>query len=879
MNNRKIRPPRLAAWLLERTANRDEISAIVGDFTEEFREAVETRGIFRARLDFWRLVAVSLPSFLRDSATGSLDMLKNYLMVAVRNLRRHKGFSFINITGLAVGLAGSLLIAVFVRHELSFDRFHEKSDRIYRVGVQIGRGEGAFRGAFSAPPLADALKSEFPEVEQTARMSPWPRNYLIRFGDRQFLEKGLIFADGELFDIFTIEFLLGDPATALADPNTVVLTRTAALRYFGMENPLGHRLRFEEIDRDFLVTGLIGDCPAASHFRYTMIASLCTSATSRSTNWGSHTYFTYVTLREGSPAGRLEEKFPDFVRKHWGAQNTEETGISLDEYFQRDENYYTHTLEPLTAIHLNSEVTDQQSVKGNPVLLAVMSVVAFLILALAGINFMNLSTARFTLRAREVGIRKVLGSSRQQLIRQFLGESVLLSLTALCLAALIVALVLPAFSGLAEREISLGLFRILEIVPLLFGFAVAVGLLAGGYPALFLSSLRPVQTVKGAALRPGRRTLGLRRALVVLQFVVTAVVLFGTFVISRQVDFLSSRPLGFDKHHVLVIHRASSIGLDRAEAFKQDLLRHAAVRVVSHTDALPGRHFEPNGHRVVGQPMNREFVLQTMCADDDFADLIGLEIASGRYFSPERKSDADEVVINQTAARRLGFDDPLGERFYKTSDTYRTIVGVVRDFHFFSLHSEILPMAIRRWDGSRWAYTAVRLRPGPLKESIALLEKTWKNFTGGQPFEYSFLDADFDRLYRKERKTGRIFGIFAGLAVFIAGLGLFGLVSFAAEQRTREIGIRKVLGASPARIALLLGQEILLLVSAALVFALPTAAFFMRGWLQGFAYRVGIKPLYFVVTALSTLLIALIAMAFRAVRAATADPADALRWD
>jgi len=877
MNKNGIHPPRPAVWLLRRTANRDEISAILGDFAEEFRRTAEQHGLRRARLDYWRLAAVSLPSFLRDAAIGRLTMLKNYLTVAARNLRRHRGFSFINISGLAVGLAAALLIAVFVRHELSFDRFHTRKDRVFRVGVQRGRGAGAFRGAFTAPPMAAALESEFPEIECVVRMSPWRSNSLISADDRRFIENGLLYADRGFFDMFSFEFILGDPERALADPRCVVLTRSAARRYFGTENPLGRQLRFEDREQDFLVTGLIEDAPALSHFRFTMIASLTSTKASRSTSWGSHCYFTYLLLREGATARGLEAKFPAFVRKYYGARMAAETGRTVDEYFDREENHYAHFLEPLTAIHLNTQVADPVSIKGNPALLTVLSAVALLILALAVINFMNLSTARFSLRSREVGVRKVLGSSRKQLIRQFLVESGLLSLIALFLSLLLFGLALPAFSRLAEREISFSLPQVLGAFPLLLGFALAVGILAGAYPAFFLSSLRPILAVQGAAVSPGRRTLGLRRVLVVAQFVVTASVMFGTFVIGRQVRFLRSRPLGFDKQHVLVIHRASRIGLDRADSFKRELLRHPAVRVVSHTDALPGRHFEPNGHRVAGRPLDREYVLQTMCADDDFADLIGLEMVEGRYFSPELRSDADEVVINQTAARRLGFDHPLGERFYKTPKTFRTIVGVARDFHFFSLHHEIMPMSIRRWNGSRWFYTAVRLHPGPVQEPLRFVEKIWKNFTGGEPFEYSFLDADFDALYHRERRAGRIFGTFAGLAVFIAGLGLFGLVSFAAEQRTREIGIRKVLGASPARIVGLLGREILLLVSMALAVSLPPAAYFMHRWLRNFAFRTGITAPLFAQTVLAVLLVALAAVVWRAVRAAAVPPADALR--
>jgi putative ABC transport system permease protein len=509
----------------------------------------------------------------------------------------------------------------------------------------------------------------------------------------------------------------------------------------------------------------------------------------------------------------------------------------------------------------------------------VFSALAVLALLLAGTNYMNLSTARFSRRSREVGIRKVLGSNRKQLVIQFLGESILISLISTGLAWLLVLLALPVFSRLADRTLSPGLLAGSFTLPVSIAFAVAVGVLAGLYPALFLSALRPAQSVKGRGEKPGRRTLGLRRILVILQLAGSAAVLLGTMVIARQMSFLRSRELGFDKERVLVIHRASAVGLERAEAFKRELLRLSSVQAVSHTDGLPGGHFEPNGISVVGRPLSEQYVLQSLHADDDFDAIIGLRLEEGRYFSPELSSDPDEVVINRTAARQLAFNEPLGQRFYKTSKTYYTVVGVVADFNFFSLHHEILPMAIRRWDGSRWYYTAVRLRPGPLKEPLAAIERAWKDFTGGQPFEFSFLDSDFDALYRGEMRTGRIFSVLTGTAILIACLGLFGLVSFTAQRRTKEIGVRKVLGASSARMVLMLSREVICLTGLSALIALPPAAWAMHRWLRNFAYRIGIGPGLFAAAGLIILAVALVASAWQTIRTARENPADVLRCE
>ncbi|NOR14340.1 MAG: hypothetical protein GQ544_01410 [Candidatus Aminicenantes bacterium] len=394
MNSTRKKPPKIAGWLLRRFANRDEAVAIIGDFEEEFFERADLQGLFRARLFYWKLVLISLPSFFTNVCYWSGAMFKNYLTVALRNVRRHKGFSVINIAGLAVGMAASILIAVFVLHELSFDRHHEKANRVYRVGHQFGP-TGDKRVAYTVPPMARAMLDEFPEIEHAVRLSLWPRNYLVRYEDKLFLEKGIIYADASIFDVFTIPFILGDSETALLDPNTVVIAQDIAHKYFGNENPLGKSLRFEDQDRDFNITGVIENCPARSHFQYEMIASIVSSKTAFETGWGGHTYFTYIVLKDRHARPQLDAKLPDFVRRHWGAYYYAETGVTYDEYIKDGGNYYGFFLEPLTEIHLNADVGDYLSVKGNKTYVYVFSMIALFILLIACINFMNLSTARF----------------------------------------------------------------------------------------------------------------------------------------------------------------------------------------------------------------------------------------------------------------------------------------------------------------------------------------------------------------------------------------------------------------------------------------------------------------------------------------------------
>ncbi|MGD9346397.1 MAG: ABC transporter permease [Candidatus Aminicenantes bacterium] len=883
MSDPRKKPPKVAKWLLLRFANRDERAAIIGDFEEEFYDRVDSAGFFRAHLWYWKLALISFPSFTANICYWSGAMFKNYLTVALRNVRRHKAFSSINIAGLAVGMAASILIAVFVLHELSFDRHHEKADRIYRVVTQFDPS-GEKRGGYTVPPMAQAMLDDLSEVEHAARLSLWPRNYLVRYEDKLFLEKGIIFADASIFDVFTIPFLLGDPKSALIDPRTVVITEDIAHKYFGNENPLGKSLRFEDQDRDFKITGVVNNCPATSHFQYEMIGSLVTSPTAFETGWGGHTYFTYISLSDKYARSQLEAKLPDFCRRHWGAYHYAETGQTYDEYMKSGKEYYGFSLEPLLDIHLNSGVVDYLSVKGNKTYVYVFSVIAIFILLIACINFMNLSTARFAHRSKEVGVRKVLGSNQKQLVWQFLGESVLLSLFALVFAVLLVKLVLPTFRNLASRQLELGLFQSVSIVPFLVGFAILVGILAGCYPAFFLASIQPARTVKGSRGQRSKGNIFLRRALVVLQFAATFGIFFGTYVISYQLQYVRNKELGFNKEHVVVIHRADALG-KKGEAFKQELMRYPNVITISDTESLPGRHFNPNSHRLEGRPATETPTLHTMYGDHKFVELLDLEIVAGRYFSPDILTDAtSSVVINERAIKELGLTDALGKRLHKEfggakPGEFVTIIGVLEDFHFNSLHYEILPMIIRPLSVRTWNFTSVRIGPANIPQTLSRIEDTWNTMTGGQPFEYSFLDEDFDNLYRNEQRMGQIFSLFAGLAIFIACLGLVGLVSFTAEQRTKEIGIRKVLGASVTKIVYLLSREVIVLVSVASLVAAPMAYYGMHRWLENFAFRIGISPLMFVLTAIGTLAIALFSVSFRAIKAAQANPIDSIRYE
>ncbi len=598
----------------------------------------------------------------------------------------------------------------------------------------------------------------------------------------------------------------------------------------------------------------------------------------------SHCYFTYVCLREGVKPSQLEVKFPVFILRHYGPQFLADTGVRLEDHIKDRDNYYGYRIQPLPNIHLNTHIKDNLSMKGNPVAIYAFFTIAVFILLIACINFMNLSTARFTHRSKEVGLRKVLGSSRKQLISQFLGESVVMSLTALAFSLLIVRIVLPVFGRLADRHLTINFVNDAYVFPILIGVALIVGILAGSYPAFFLSSFQPVRAVKGVLNERGKGHVNFRRALVILQFGITFAVIFGTLVISQQLRFFRQKNLGFDKDQVVVINRANDLGR-KAESFKQELLRNPQIVVVSHTETLPGRHYNPNDHHLEGRPATEMPVLWTMYADPHFAELLDLEMTDGRYFSREIPSDmTSAVVINETAMKELGLEDPIGKRFDKDfggakKGEYVTIIGVVKDHHFQSLHHGILPMLIRPFSVDVWRYTSIKIRSEHISEALSLIEMAWLKFSGGMPFEYSFLDDDFDSLYKSEKRAGKLLSLFSSLAIFVACLGLFGLVSFTAEQRTKEIGIRKVLGASVSKIILLLSRELVLLVCVASLVAAPLGFLAMHKWLANFAYRIDLHPSLFMMTAVITLSIAVLTVSYRAIKAACANPADAIKHE
>ncbi len=808
-------------------------------------------------------------------------MFVNYLKVAFRNLSRQRLYSFINITGLAVGITACILIMLFVRYELSYDRYHEKADRIYRLGEDAALKGRSFRLAVTAAPFGPALVRDYPQVEACTRV----RNFgypVIRYGVKAFSEERWFTVDSSFFEVFTVKFLAGDPGTALVQPNTVVITESMAEKYFGDENPMGKTLNSDK-RRDYIVTGVIEDSPSNTHFHYDFLASLETYLDeSSSQHWFSENYYTYIVVQEGVDPQEIENVFAEVIQRYVGPQIQQLSGLSLEQFLGED-SHLRYFMQALPDIHLHSNLDIEIEPNGDIKYVTIFSIIALFILLIACINFMNLSTARSAKRAKEVGIRKTLGSNRGSLIMQFLSESILMALLAVLIAMVLVKILLPGFNNLISGQLHLSYFDNPGIVLFLIGLALAVGLLAGSYPALFLAGFQPIKVLKSDRQLKSKNSW-LRSGLVIFQFTISIILFTGAIIVYNQLSYMQNKKLGFKKEQLLVVEKTDDLRQDLA-AFKRILADNPAVLSVTSSTSIPGRSFSNNGHRIEGQTYGEIVPLAQFWADHNFAQTYQLEMARGRFFEDGRVSDSSAVVINEACAKVIGFDDPIGKKIFSLrrppeEDAPYTIIGVVKNFHFQSLHKEIVPVAIKLADsrgGQR--FTTLKVETDYLPATIATIEKEWKKLANGQGLEYVFLDDDYNRLYANEQQTRRIVTVFSFLAIVVACLGLFGLASFSVEQRTKEIGIRKALGATVPGIFGLLSKDILKLVILATLISFPISYFIMNSWLQNFAYRINYNYFGFVFAGLIAFLVAILTVSNQVVRAARSNPVSSLRYE
>ena len=803
-------------------------------------------------------------------------MFRNYLTVGIRNLLRHKGYSSINVLGLAIGIACCILILLYVQDELSYDRYHEKHDRIYRLAESATIAGRPIEAAVTPPPWAPVLAEEYPEIEQITRLKPPGSRWLIRYKENRFYERYFVFADSSVFDIFTIPLVQGNAKTVLAEPHAVVLSESMADKYFGSENPVGKVITGDDL-YEFTVTGIMEDMPGNSHFHFDFLASYASLAPNKLYNEPStmqshgfsHDVFTYLLLREGQEPEDLERKFPDFLDRHLGDM-LEGTGIVARPF-----------LQPVTDIHLHSNMEAELGPNSDIRYVYIFSSLAVFVLLIACVNFMNLSTARSARRAQEVGIRKVLGAQRQQLIRQFTGESIFLSVIALVIALVLVHLLLPPFNAVSGKALEMD-YQSIWLVPTLVAIALLTGIVAGGYPAFILSSFRPVAVLTGA-LKAGASQSLLRKILITFQFIVSIIMIIGTVVVLDQLEYMQNKHLGFDKENVVIVRLPDAEAIKGYTAFKNAVLQYPEILNASTSTSVPGGQPSLNLVTPEGVPEDQSPVYQVIWSDYDFIETLGVEMVSGRTFSREFGADSTACLINMATVRSLGWENPIGKTIKMTgspdSDPPFEVIGVMEDFHNKSLHQPIEPLMIRLISEAA-SFMEIRIQGNNVTRGLEILEEQWGRIYPGHPaMDYTFLDADLEQLYIAEQRMGSVFVAGAILSIFIACLGLLGLSSFMAEQRTREIGVRKVLGATITNVILLLSRDFTRLILLAFVVGAPAGYYVMQTWLTGFPYRIELSLGVFAFSGLAALLIAWLTVGYQAFKAAASNPADALHGE
>jgi len=807
-------------------------------------------------------------------------MFRNYFKTAFRNLLKNKFYTSINIIGLAVGLATCLLILLYVLDELSYDRYNVNADRIYRVNNEVKFGGNYFDLAVAPGMMGPAMVKEFPQVAQYTRIR-WYGSFLVKKGNENIKEGKVAYGDSTLFDVFTLPMLAGDPKTALKEPHSLVITETIAEKYFNRIDVVGKTLLINDTG-NYRITGVIKDIPAQSHFNFNFFVPFAENEDSRSDNWLSENYNTYVLLKNTADAAKLGPELNKMMDRYVGPELKDIINLSLDE-FKKTGGYVRASLTPLTAIHLYSNKTGELFGNGNVQFVYIFSAVALFILLIACINFMNLSTARSSNRTKEVGIRKVLGSLRKNLIQQFLAESVLLSFIALVIAVLLAWALLPYFNQLAGKSIHVSsLFQPLMLVSLVL-LMFAVGLLAGSYPAFFLSAFQPIEVLKGK-LAAGFKRSWLRNALVIFQFIISIILIIGTVVIYNQLNYIRTKDIGFNRNQVLVINNTDALR-DHATTFKNELLQISGVHNATISGYLPVNYNRSNDAFFTSPAMDPKtgMSMQNWAVDEDYLSTLDIKLLRGRNFSPQFPTDSTGVIINEAAAKFLATNDLLNKKLYRIEDMQTKkigeyhVIGVVKNFNFSSLRDVITPLGLLlRRDNSN---ISVRINTANIPAVIAQIKNKWQAMAPNQPFDYSFMDEQFNNLYTTELQTGRIFITFAVLAILIACLGLFGLVTYAAEQRTKEIGIRKVLGANVTNIVTMISKDFLKLVLIASFIAFPVAWWAMNKWLQDFAYRVNISWWVFALAAFIAVLIALVTISYQSIKAAITNPVKSLRTE
>ncbi len=802
-------------------------------------------------------------------------MVKNNIIIAYRSLVKKMGYTLVNIFGLSVGLAVCMMILIYVDHETSYDDFQYED--VYRIALNRKYPDREVNYTVMPHSIPPQLVEDFPFIVGQGRLIPPFGNTTVRYEDQYYDEEHFALGDSTLFDVVKFDFVSGDPESALKDINTVVISESIAKKYFKGADPIGKNL--ETNAGNWAVTGVYKDYPNNSHFRADLIGSMYTFPFVQGPQWAAFTTMAYLKLSPGTPPEQVEEVFPDFVKKYAAGQIQSMTGQTYDEYIAAG-NGYNYTLQPIRDIHLHSNLEGELKSNGNISYIYIFISIAVFILLIACINFMNLSTARSTERAKEVGIRKVLGSMKGQLVTQFLTESIMLSVASFIIALGLVALAIPYFAELADRQLTLDLLtQPVAIIGMLVA-VIIIGLLAGLYPAFVLSAYRPVQVLKGK-MQTSKLGVILRNGLVVFQFAISIGLIASTVIIFNQMNFMINKELGYNKDHVMVIEGANNLN-DKTEVFQDAIERESTVIKSGYCSNIPGLIFTGFNVKVQGAE-DEVFVGRQMTIDENYIPTLDIKVLEGRQFDPNF-NDTLSIMMNRAAQQVLGIEDPIGKKLINGQQNgdqslVFNVIGVFDDFHFQSLHRSIEPLFLTHVDGpfNFQNFMMVKISPENIQGTLANLEAEWRQFAPNSPFKATFLDQNLQEFYNTERTSGQLFTAFTSLAIVIACIGLFGLAAYTTGQKTKEIGVRKVMGASVPSIIFLLSREFTKLILIALVVAVPITWYGMNNWLDDFAYRINISPVTFIISGFGAILIGWITVSYQSFKAAVVNPVKSLR--
>ncbi|MFC1563410.1 ABC transporter permease [candidate division KSB1 bacterium] len=860
------KPPKLARWILSRISRKNYRDNITGDFEELFNEIYQETGLFSALSWYFKNIVKSLPNFLNTSIRRSTAMFRNYIKIAFRNINNQKTYSFINIAGLTIGLTCTLLIIIYINHELSFDRYHENANEIYRVVISWTNHRQQGNELYNVIPgiFKTAVTSEFPEVLLSTRAKT--HNVIINRNGSLFKETNIRYADPDFLEIFSFPLLSGDKETALGEPFSLVLTQEMAEKYFGDEDPVGRVLNIDK--NDYKITGVIENIPENSHFTFDFLASFITmfktyNDPSFIEAWDSHlSWNMYILTQKNSNIEELEERINDVFEP-------------------RTKGEYKFHFQPLTDIHLHSKVNYDDPLNVSDIrYVYLLSAIASFIMLIACFNYINLSTARSVKRAKEVGIRRISGAHRINLIRQYFSESVLFVLFAFMVSIIMTYLLLPEFSELTSRDLNVNTILSGKMILGLFAILILVGILSGSYPALLLSSFKPINVISGILRSGSSSSSRIRSFLVVFQFMISVILIICTLVVYNQLEFIRNKDLGFEKD-LIICGDVQGVMIENFHLFKDAIGENPDISGVYGLGVIPIK-MEWSAFPIwEGKKEDEDVYFSLGMAEYNFIDFFSIEISEGRSFSKDFVTDIREAwILNETAVKAMGMKDPIGKKFGLSGNEPRDkIVGVVKDFHFSSLQHNVEPLALclkrRPWFNSY----AIKVKSENISDTIDFLEEKFKEFSPDYPFQYYFLDESVDRMYKTEQKLGEIFNIFTVVAILISCLGLFGLTSYTAEQRTKEVGVRKVLGASVNQIIYILSKEFVLWVVFATAFAFPIAYYSMNEWLNNFAYRVNIGLIPFLLAGGLVLMIALFTVSYQSAKTALINPVDSLKYE